>query len=236
MPKRTINTRRNKATDAATTEQPATLGELLASTEQPATEQLATEQPATEQPTDTALPVDIDPAIANDSDLSTAEKLFLHSLPDTATEQPATSDAVPVAATPAKPDAKAEFLERKSAATLSALSQYGGASLAVHRSDKQPSDSAYLARVASPVQKIGPNGPTVRDNSFILAIYDHLSVYHGGDYSAAFNPAHFGADLGTTSRAASVGYLELSACGQYIHLTDAGRVRGVNLATKRDKA
>jgi hypothetical protein len=158
---------------------------------------------------------------------------------DAAPDAPA-PDAAPVApvtaAPVAVPDAKAAFLDKKATATLSALSQYSGASLAVHRSDKQPADGTYLARVASPVQKIGPNGPTARDNSFILAVYDYLSNYFAANYSIGFNPANFGADLGTTSRAASVGYLALTADGSDIILTDSGIERGALLSRKRAEA
>jgi hypothetical protein len=210
MPKRTITTRRNKAIDAA----PVALDASDAAPVALDTAPVADIVPVADTDTapvalniDAAPVADIAPVIVN-------------------------SDAAPVAA----PDAKSAFLERKATATSSAVSLYPGASLAVHRSDRQPADSKYLERVASPVQKIGPNGPTARDNSFILAVYDYLATYFGGDYSVGFNPANFGADLGTTSRAASVGYLALTDAGTDIVLTPAGITRGANLAAKRAKA
>lgn len=201
MPKRTINTRRNKAIEAA----PEATTEAVEATTEATTE---------------AAPVE-------------AVEATTEAAPDAA---PDAAPVAPVTAAPAAPDAKAAFLERKAAATSSVLPLYAGASLAVHRSDRQPADSKYIERVANPVQKIGPNGPTARDNSFILAVYDYLATYFGGDYSVGFNPANFGADLGTTSRAASVGYLSLNEAGTDIVLTPAGITRGANLAAKRAKA
>jgi hypothetical protein len=249
MPSRKITNRRNKATTEATAPE-AVIAAPEATTEATDTAPVATTEAAPEATTEAALPADIDPALANDTDLSHAEKLFLHSLPDTDAAPvalnidavplndiaPVITSTVPTTAPVAVPDAKAAFLDKKAAATLSAISLYPGASLAVHRSDKQPADSTYLARVASPVQKIGPNGPTARDNSFILAVYDYLSNYFGANYSVGFNPANFGADLGTTSRAASVGYLALTSDGNDIILTDSGIERGALLSRKRAEA
>jgi hypothetical protein len=221
MPKRTINTR-SKRTEQPATEQPATLGELLATTEQPAEQPATTEQPATEQPATTEQPA---APFNAEFDAGTIAAQFPAT---TTTEQPAT------VATVATTDAKAEFLNRKATATTSAVSLYAGASLAVHRSDRQPADAKYIERVASPVQKIGPNGPTPRDNSFMLSVYDFFVTYRGSDFAGGFNPAQFGADLGTTSRAASVGYLSTDLSD--IYLTEAGIERGANLAGKRAKA
>jgi hypothetical protein len=241
MPSRKINTRGKKPTNTApVTDDTAPVRIALDASDAPVT--------APDAAPVTALPADIDPALANDIDLSHAEKLFLHSLPDTAPVAlnvdsvplndiaPVITSTVPTTAPVAVPDAKAAFIERKANATLSAISLYPGASLAVHRSDKQPADSTYLARVASPVQKIGPNGPTARDNSFILAVYDYLSNYFGANYSIGFNPANFGADLGTTSRAASVGYLALTDDASDIILTASGIERGALLSRKRAEA
>jgi hypothetical protein len=222
MPKRTINTRSKKASTTAPTE---TLGELLAAPTDTASARIALDasDPVTTDTATVALNIDSVP-------LNDIAPVIVST--DTAPDAP----VAPIAATPAVPDAKAAFLERKANATLSAISQYAGASLAVHRSDKQPADATYLARVASPVQKIGPNGPTVRDNSFILAVYDYLTTYFGGNYAVGFNPANFGADLGTTSRAASVGYLALTDDASDIVLTPTGIERGALLTRKRAEA
>jgi hypothetical protein len=253
MPSRKITNRRNKATTEATAPE-AVIAAPEATTEATDTAPVATTEATTEAAPEAApeaaLPADIDPALANDSDLTHAEKLFLHSLPDTDAAPvalnidavplndiaPVITSTVPTTAPVAVPDAKAAFLDKKAAATLSAISLYPGASLAVHRSDKQPADSTYLARVASPVQKIGPNGPTARDNSFILAVYDYLSNYFAANYSVGFNPANFGADLGTTSRAASIGYLALTDDASDIVLTPSGIERGALLSRKRAEA
>ena len=142
-----------------------------------------------------------------------------------------TPDAV---AKPATPDAKAEFLERKSAATLSAIPLYNGPSLSVHRSDKQPAAAAYLERVASPVQKA--KSATVRDDSALLTYYDHLTTYHAGNYLDGFNPDRFGADLGALSRNASLYRVQLTDCGQHVQLTPLGLTQARNLVAKRNKA
>jgi hypothetical protein len=224
MPKRTINTRSKKAS-TTTTAPTETLGELLAAPTDTASARIALDasDPVTTDTATVALNIDSVP-------LNDIAPVIVST--DTAPDAP----VAPIAATPAVPDAKAAFLERKANATLSAISQYAGASLAVHRSDKQPADATYLARVASPVQKIGPNGPTVRDNSFILAVYDYLTTYFGGNYAVGFNPANFGADLGTTSRAASVGYLALTDDASDIVLTPTGIERGALLTRKRAEA
>jgi hypothetical protein len=220
MPKRTITTRRNKA-DAATPVADATPDNIDTT-------------PAELAAVDALLSGDTDSLTITGIDGT--EYTITTDADGLATTTIVTPDATPVATPVATPDAKAAFLERKALATTSAVSLYPGASLAVHRSDRQPADSKYLERVASPVQKIGPNGPTARDNSFILAVYDYLATYFGGDYSVGFNPANFGADLGTTSRAASVGYLALTDDKADIVLTPAGITRGANLAAKRAKA
>lgn len=228
MPKRTITTRRNKATDAAT-DAATVLADACAALPVAGTTETLGEIIAAATATDAAT----DAATATDA--APVAPLTFNAEFDAGTIAAQFPDATPNAvATPATPDAKAEFLNRKAAATASVLPLYAGASLAVHRSDRQPADSKYIERVASPVQKIGPNGPTPRDNSFMLAVYDFFVAYRGSDFSGGFNPAQFGADLGTTSRAASVGYLSTDLSD--IYLTDAGRVRGANLAAKRAKA
>jgi hypothetical protein len=200
MPKRTINTRRNKATAT-----PVATGETLA-------EILATVTPVA-TPVKRAL--DASDPVAT---------------PDVTPDDTATPDAV---ATPAKPDAKAEFLERKAAATLSVIPLYNGPSLSVHRSDKQPAAAAYLERVAKPVQIA--KSPTVRDDSALLSYYDHLTTYHGGDYLAGFNPDRFGADLGALSRNASLNRVTLTDDKQHVQLTPLGITQARNLVAKRDK-
>jgi len=221
MPKRNITTG-VKAAPVPATDAAIALGDATAALPVAGTDQTLGEIIAAAA-TDTApVALNIDAAPADDI------------APVVVNSDPAPDAAPVVVAAPATPDAKAEFLNRKAAATASVLPVYAGASLAVHRSDRQPADSKYIERVASPVQKIGPNGPTPRDNSFMLAVYDFFVAYRGSDFSGGFNPAQFGADLGTTSRAASVGYLSTDLSD--IYLTDAGRVRGANLAAKRAKA
>jgi hypothetical protein len=235
MPSRKINTRGKKLSlnlDKSPTEAaPETFGEIIDTAVNAAIEAAPTE--ATDIIASAAhLDNTVPDAVA--ADIIQAVYGPHEALPEAAPTEAA--PVAPVAAAPAVPDAKAAFLDRKANATLSAISLYPGASLAVHRSDKQPADATYLARVASPVQKIGPNGPTVRDNSFILAVYDYLTTYFGGNYAVGFNPANFGADLGTTSRAASVGYLALTDDASDIVLTPTGIERGALLTRKRAEA
>lgn len=149
-------------------------------------------------------------------------------LSDIDSAMPATSVAVP-----SKPDHKAEFIERKAAATLSALDLYAGQSLSVHRSDKQPAAAAYLERVAKPVQLA--KSATSRDDSALLSYYDHLTTYFGGDYLSGFNPDRFGADLGALSRAASLNRVTLTADGLHVQLTPLGISQARNLVAARDK-
>lgn len=243
MPKRTINTRRNKAAATGSEIIDNAVAAAIAVNPDSEAEHIAAAAADIDNRAPDAVVADIIKAVYGPHEaLPDATPDAAPETPDAAPDAapvaaPETPDAAPVAAAPvAAPDAKAAFLERKALATTSAVSLYPGASLAVHRSDRQPADSKYLERVASPVQKIGPNGPTARDNSFILAVYDYLATYFGGDYSVGFNPANFGADLGTTSRAASVGYLALTDSGTDIVLTPAGITRGANLAAKRAKA
>jgi hypothetical protein len=141
--------------------------------------------------------------------------------------------AAPVAV-PSKPDLKAEFIERKAAAILSALPLYDGQSLSVHRSDKIPAGQAYLERVAAPVQKA--KSATSRDDSALLTYYDHLATYFGGDYTSGFNPDRFGADLGALSRNASLNRVALTDDKQHVRLTALGISQARNLVSKRDKA
>ncbi len=236
MPSRKRNIRLAKSpTDTTTTEPVAT--EPVA-TEPVATEPVAEPVAPTTEPvaptTEPELPADIDPAIANDSDLTTAEKLFLHSLPDTtepvATVAPTTE---PVAEPSNRSKLQAEFDEKRCAAITSSLGLYDGPSLAVHRSDKQPADAPYLSRVAKPVQIAKNIKP--RDDANLLACYDHLTTYYGGDYTAGFNPARFGADLGAISRNASLNRLGLTPDGQHVVLTPLGLANARNLAASRAK-
>jgi hypothetical protein len=194
----------------------------------------------------------IDPALANDTDLTDSERTYLASLPDPDSERPTTAPAnepaptAPAANEPAAPSEpapasepsnrsklQAEFDERRVAAISSSLPLYDGPSLAVHRSDKQPADAAYLSRVAKPVQIAKTIKP--RDDASLLACYDHLTTYYAGDYSAGFNPARFGADLGAISRNASLNRLGLTPDGQHVVLTPLGLANARNLAASRAK-
>lgn len=216
--KRNVNTaRRNKAANveavATVDTAPVEAVEAVA----------APEAPATVEAVDTEAEM---PANVRDNSMLEAVNAAL--------EAPAPEAAPATVAAPAKPDLKAEFIERKAAATLSVLPLYDGPSLSVHRSDKIPAAQAYLDRVANPVQKA--KSATSRDDSALLSYYDHLTTYRAGDYSAGFNPDSFGADLGALSRNASLNRVTLTDDKQHIQLTALGITQARNLATKRAKA
>ena len=213
MPKRTINTRAKK---------------IAAATATPATDVAATPDAT---PAKRALEACIYPDATPATDV--AATATPDATPDATPATDATPDVATPVAVPSKPDLKAEFIERKAAAILSALPLYDGQSLSVHRSDKIPAGQAYLDRVASPVQKA--KSATSRDDSALLTYYDHLTTYHNGDYLSGFNPDRFGADLGALSRNASLNRVTLSDDKQHIVLTPLGISLARTLVAKRDK-
>lgn len=114
--------------------------------------------------------------------------------------------AVPVvAAVAAKPaNAHEAFIASRDAAQALATPVYNGLSLAVHRSAKRPKLADYIARIGSPVQCA--SSATTRDLSALAVIKSAT----GNKPGAAFDPASYGADIGTISRLASLKLIGLS--------------------------
>lgn len=234
MPKRTINTRGKSSKSTVTL---ATDAEILATSDAETSAPSDTSDAATDAATiefldttigDTAAASVALPPTPGDVSPDATPSVIDTILSDIDNALPVTPVAVPT-----KPDHKAEFIERKAAATLSALDLYAGQSLSVHRSDKQPAAAAYLERVAKPVQLA--KSATSRDDSALLSYYDHLTTYFGGDYLSGFNPDRFGADLGALSRAASLNRVTLTDDKLHVQLTPLGISQARNLVAARDK-
>lgn len=133
-------------------------------------------------------------------------------------------------ATPAKPAKPAPVAtdsdaEAKRIAALRTLARkyYDGASAAAHM--RKPAKlSEYVARVSTPVQRIGPSGPSQRDESGLALI---ASDANG---RGVFDPVRLVLDLGIASRLASGGFITVT--GETFALTKTGRERA-NIVIKR---
>lgn len=132
--------------------------------------------------------------------------------------------AKPVAVVAAKPDADAEA---KRCADLRALAStyYNKASLAAHQSKPCKRDD-YASRITTPVQRIGGNGPSPRDESGLALILANAKR------DGTFDPTTINLDLGIASRLASVGMLAYDKPSDTFALTKPGRERA-NLVVKR---
>lgn len=103
---------------------------------------------------------------------------------------------------------------------------YDGSSPAIHSSGRAGKRAVYADRVLVPKQRIGDDGPSERDNSFLAFLATHA------DKAGAFDPVSLACDLGNISRAASAGFVTYNKATDTFTLTSDGRTRGNN-ASKR---
>lgn len=127
----------------------------------------------------------------------------------------AAKPAKPAPVEAAKPSADDEAA-RCAALRDTASRYYAGASKAAHM--RKPARLAdYVSRVSKPVQAIGPNGPSERDESGLALILS------GADKRGGFDPVKLNLDLGIASRLASGGFVTVT--GESFTLTKTGRER-----------